>query len=322
MSRILIVDDKEDVRVELTDRIASMGGHETEGAATQEEALEKLARIEFDCVLLDLAIPFKFDGVARVENGKNTLKQILEMPDPPAVVIIPGTEFEGHALPVEVLELGASAFVTKPFDLNPVEPKIEMVLARRAARRAVETRNKETFQGGTLIRREDGIELCGVVVGGTRSDANIGRIIDVLAVKGPEHYRRFSATKVAAALGGISASTVANAIKAFRNKCEELLGAGQHDVIASEEGGGYQLRDWIQVVTECDPSPTGEAEADKATVVRHIKRHGSRTWRQLRSGIAIPDPRIKAALKALEEENTLALRGSGSNITYSLKEGI
>ena len=129
MKRILIIDDQEDVRAELRDRIESMN-HESEEAASQDEAIRKLEDLAYDCVLLDLSIPLKNDGVTRIDHGRNLLQRIVAMPSAPPVIVITSHGLNGHKLAVEMINLGAATFVGKPFEDDPVEPKIQMVLDR------------------------------------------------------------------------------------------------------------------------------------------------------------------------------------------------
>ena len=133
MNRILIIDDQEDVRAELRERIASMN-HESDEASSQEEAIRKLGELAYDCVLLDLAIPLKSEGITRIEHGRNLLLRIVAMNSAPPVIVITSNGLNGHKLAVEMIHLGAVSFVGKPFDDDPIEPKIQMVLDRKGGR--------------------------------------------------------------------------------------------------------------------------------------------------------------------------------------------
>jgi DNA-binding response OmpR family regulator len=319
MSRILVIDDHEDVREELKDRIHLMG-HESEDAACAEEALKKLEEMQFECVLLDLGIPVKFEGVARIDHGKNLLQRIVAMQAAPPVIVITTNGLDGHKLAVEMIELGAATFVGKPFEKDPVEPKIKMVLARRAANPQPTARAQKEFKGGVLVLHEDCIELCGVVVGGTRGNAYIRKVVELLAVKGPNnHLRKASAKDLAKAIGAqVSAPAVTSAIKEFRSACQQKLGGGANDVIVTHNGGGYQFADWIEVRIGRDQGIKNQIDQDKEGVLHQIKRHGERTRRQISDLIGMPVMRVKSALSALEADGLISLSGSGSNATYKL----
>lgn len=94
MSKILIVDDEEDVREELKDRVSSMG-HEHDDCASQEEARRLLEKGRYDLEVLDLAIPVKYEGVARVEHGKNLLQRIVSGESPPPVIVVTANGLDG-----------------------------------------------------------------------------------------------------------------------------------------------------------------------------------------------------------------------------------
>jgi CheY-like chemotaxis protein len=187
MKRILIIDDQEDVRAELRDRIESMN-HESEEAASQDEAIRKLEDLAYDCVLLDLSIPLKNGGVTRLDHGRNLLQRIVAMPSAPPVIVITSHGLNGHKLAVEMINLGAVTFVGKPFEDDPVEPKIQMVLDRKGGKGATAQKSDKAFSGGVLLLNDDGIELCGVIVGGVAAmlmalDDPTGGPILVLAPK-------------------------------------------------------------------------------------------------------------------------------------------
>jgi len=320
MSRILIIDDDKGDREELRDRIVSMG-HVTDEARSVQEALEKLKRTAFDCVLLDLGVPVNLEGRPRVENGQNLLGQIVAMPDAPPVIIITANGLNSHRLAVAMIEMGAATFVGKPFRDDPIEPKIAMVLERRAGARPASAASKpKEFRGGTLIVTHNGLELCGEPVGGGRKDASIRQIVQLLSVKGAEHYRRMSIAELANAIGGdVTPQTVVNAIKDFRKRCQRAVGARPQDVIVSTRGGGYRLADWIEVRFESD-SPVGSMlKSDKAAVIRTLQRCEECSRKELASQSGLSEARLAAALGALDDEGQLLIRGSGSGTVYSMK---
>jgi DNA-binding response OmpR family regulator len=321
MNRILIIDDEEEVREELKDRVASMG-HESEEAASQAEALRKLDELDFDLVLLDLTIPLKFEGVARVDHGKNLLERIVSQIGAPPVIVITAHEFDGHMFAIDIIDLGATTFVAKPFDENPVEPKIRMVLEKNQTRRRAAGQQPAEFKGGSLVLNDDGIELCGQVVGGTRGHGYIRRILEMLAGHKNGQYVKLSRDQLAEGIGGDAiAAGMASAISDFRTNCAEKLGCGRNDVIRTEAGGGYRLAENIEVKLGREERPLAQIEEDKAFVIRQIKRHGKRTRRQISDVGGITAVRVKAALSALDDEGKVTMTGSGSSATYSLVEG-
>jgi len=321
MSRILIIDDDDSVREELKERIESMG-HESEEAACQDNALAKLDEMVFDCVLLDLGIPVKYEGVARVDHGKNLLQRIVARVDAPPVIIITANSGPGHKLAVEMMKVGAKTFVSKPFDENPIEPEITWVLSTHRKKDNPGEPVKKTFSGGTLVLNSDGIEVSGVSVGGIKGNANIRRVVELLSQKNEKGiYRKLSAKTLAECISPqIAPATITSSIKDFRETCCNKLECGTNDVIKTNPGGGYQLAEWIEFRLGTEDSPLSQAEKDKAAVLQQIKKKAGRNRRQICDNTGIPATRVKSALSALVEGNVISLIGSGSAATYSIKE--
>jgi CheY-like chemotaxis protein len=103
-SRILVVDDEEDVQV-LVARILRDSGFDVDTASDGGEAIEKLRVVRPDLIVLDLMMP-GIDGWGVLEHLKTT-------PDPPPVVIVTArTDYGTFARGVRE---GGAAFVCKPF---------------------------------------------------------------------------------------------------------------------------------------------------------------------------------------------------------------
>ena len=324
MKRILIIDDQEDVRAELRDRIESMN-HESEEAASQDEAIRKLEDLAYDCVLLDLSIPLKNDGVTRIDHGRNLLQRIVAMPSAPPVIVITSHGLNGHKLAVEMINLGAATFVGKPFEDDPVEPKIQMVLDRKGDNGATAQKSDKAFSGGVLVLNDDGIELCGVTVGGVRGNAIIRRVVEMLAQKTGGKFRKASAQTLADALPtSVTPPTVTSAINEFRSQCTEKLAAahikcGKNDVILTVKGGGYQFAPGIEVRVGNEETPALQVDQDCELLLKQFRRRNKMTVKQVRDSVEIPATRVKTALAKLAGQKTIEIvSGSGSTTTYML----
>jgi len=321
MSRILIIDDEEGVRAELSERVDSMG-HEYEVAECVETALKLVHEVAFDCILLDLAIPVKFEGVARVDHGKNLLQRIVAMENAVPVIVVTANHKLGHKVAIECIELGAESFVSKNFDEDPVEPKIRLILAGKLSKRFPRTPARPEFSGGVMILHQDCIELCGKVVGGVKGNAYIRKVVEILADQKNGVYRKASAKQLAEAINEqTSPAAVTSAIIEFRRSCSTKVGCGDHDVIRTCPGGGYQLGNGIQVKIGRDESPKTEADSDRLKVLTQIKRKEARTRRQISDVTGIPQIRVRGALSRLEDEKLICHEGSGNNTCYSLTKG-
>jgi DNA-binding response OmpR family regulator len=324
MKRILIIDDQEDVRAELRDRIESMN-HESEEAASQDEAIRKLEDLSYDCVLLDLSIPLKNDGVTRIDHGRNLLQRIVAMPSAPPVIVITSHGLNGHKLAVEMINLGAATFVGKPFEDDPVEPKIQMVLDRKGDNGATAQKSDKAFSGGVLVLNDDGIELCGVTVGGVRGNAIIRRVVEMLAQRTSGKFRKASAQTLADALPtSVTPPTVTSAINEFRSQCTEKLAAahikcGKNDVILTVKGGGYQFAPGIEVRVGNEETPALQIDQDCELLLKQFRRRNKMTVKQVRDSVEIPATRVKTALAKLAGQKAIEIvSGSGSTTTYML----
>src|SRR6266576_5896098 len=121
MPTLLIVDDDDAIRGMLFDLLSDK--YECNTASMAEEALRYIEVQKYDAILTDIAMP----GLTGVE----LLKKIQEIDSTTPVILISGKGSEQD--PKDLLDLGAFAYVTKPFNLD----EIEQVVAR-----AVENREK------------------------------------------------------------------------------------------------------------------------------------------------------------------------------------
>ncbi len=104
-SKILVVEDTESLREVLIQVIASEG-YTVTGAATAEAALKILQREDFQLVLSDLKLPGK-SGLDFLRESKN-----ISCTTP----IIVMTAYGSIDTAVEAMKLGATDFITKPFE--------------------------------------------------------------------------------------------------------------------------------------------------------------------------------------------------------------
>jgi len=167
----------------------------------------------------------------------------------------------------------------------------------------------------------DRIELCGEEVGGVRGDALIRQILPHLARKNEKGcYLKPSRKDLASAIGSqTSEGVIASAIKEFRTKCTTQLGCDKHDVVITHRGGGYQMADWIVFKLGSEETIGTQADQDKSTVLREIRKFKKRTMRQIYERTDLTMARVKTALSRLDDDGAVSLIGSGSNAVWSLK---
>jgi len=115
--RILAVDNDADTREGLQ-RILSREGYEVDLGTDGIDALEKATRIEYDLVLTDLLMP-RLDGLGLL----NRLKDVK--PHLPVVILTAFGDWSNYA---RTLDLGAAAYLTKPFRIEELLERIRGIL--------------------------------------------------------------------------------------------------------------------------------------------------------------------------------------------------
>jgi DNA-binding NarL/FixJ family response regulator len=121
MLRILLVDDNrrflEAVRRFLARESFEVVGHALSGTS----ALEQVAQLQPDLVLMDLALPHM--------NGLEVTRRIKARPNPPRVIML--TLHDSPAYVAEAKAMGADGFVTKSDFGTQLLPVIQTLFAAR-----------------------------------------------------------------------------------------------------------------------------------------------------------------------------------------------
>jgi len=115
--RVLVADDERNLR-ELLVRELGRKGHEVDGVADGEAALERLADGGYDVVVLDMKMPRR--------EGIEVLRELAGTPEPPQVIVMTG--FQEVSTAVEAMKLGAYDYLTKPAKIEELD-----ILIRKAA---------------------------------------------------------------------------------------------------------------------------------------------------------------------------------------------
>lgn len=105
MEKILIVDDDEGL-VHFLDRFFAKQGYQVQVCTNGRSALELIARVPFDLILLD----YKMPGL----NGLDTLKEVRRTQVKTPVIIM--TAYGTTDTAIEAMKLGAYDYLPKPFD--------------------------------------------------------------------------------------------------------------------------------------------------------------------------------------------------------------
>jgi len=306
--KALVIDDDPEILEDVAEILDSMG-HEYDLAACQEEGRRLVAANEYTYFLLDLEIPVAPGKKARIQNGENLLREILDRHGlfGPPVIVITGHGKDGPGLARRMFHEGAIDFVNKPFPStgDTLDKAIRKAISRQARRRAMGQHplaspaptpaNGKRFRGGEMVFADDGVRLCGVkIISDKGTCRSIGILRQLRQKDANGRFVRLSAEELAQAIGAVGIGTVTSCIATLRRnaarRLQDQLGieCGPEGVIAHDEQG-YYLREWIRV-RGADESPCQDADTDSALwnrrqrwVIAQLKR-GVRVQRKMLQG--------------------------------------
>lgn len=118
MDKILIIEDNRDINLMLAEALLEEK-YEVKSVYNGIEGIKEAKENNYDLILLDIMLPYK--------SGDQVLKEIREFSENPVIVIsakdIIGTK-------IDLLNLGADDYITKPFDLGEVIARVATNLRR------------------------------------------------------------------------------------------------------------------------------------------------------------------------------------------------
>ncbi|MEE8525883.1 MAG: response regulator, partial [Thermoanaerobaculia bacterium] len=117
LPRLLVVDDEPAARRGIV-RSLGRGEYSFIECESGLECLERLEATAVDLVLLDLRMP----GL----DGRATLERILELPQPPPVVVV--TADSSLRTAIEAVKAGATDFLAKPYEIDELRWVVERAL--------------------------------------------------------------------------------------------------------------------------------------------------------------------------------------------------
>ena len=118
MKKIAIIEDDIDIRNMITKFLIHQN-YEVGSALNGKEGIELCQRVMPDLIILDLMLP--------VLSGDNVLKQLRTFTDIPVIVVSAKTMVQSK---IDLLQLGADDYMTKPFNLFELLARIEANLKR------------------------------------------------------------------------------------------------------------------------------------------------------------------------------------------------
>ncbi len=123
MKRVLIVEDDREIR-SLLKSFLQENDFDTYEAKDGKEASRLIAEEKYDIILMDMMLPF-ISGDTLIQELKSSSD--IEKRDTPVIVLSAKTMKDTR---LEVLRMGADDYIIKPFDLDEVLVRIEVVLRR------------------------------------------------------------------------------------------------------------------------------------------------------------------------------------------------
>lgn len=139
MSRILIVDDDEKVRLVIKS-YAESAGYLTDEASDGASAVKMIMTNTYDLVTMDIVMP--------VRDGFKACEQIRRFSRIPIIIV---SERSGTQDRIRGFELGADDYVTKPFSPRELVLRIKAVLSRMGDKKDATTGHHKYIDGGLTV---------------------------------------------------------------------------------------------------------------------------------------------------------------------------
>jgi DNA-binding NtrC family response regulator len=117
--RIMIVDDDQDLAESLAE-LLGIHGYTVDIACNGQEAVERVRNDDFDLTFMDVRMP--------VMNGVDSFFEIRKMKPSAKVVMMTGFK---EPMVSKALENGALGLLNKPFQLDDMLEKLQMVEAEK-----------------------------------------------------------------------------------------------------------------------------------------------------------------------------------------------
>lgn len=123
MKKVLIVEDDGQIRSLLADYLKE-NEYEPFEAKDGREASAKIAEQTYDIILMDMMLPFKSGDLLIQELRESSVEERKKTP----VIVLSARSVKDIRL--KVLRMGADDYIVKPFDLEEVLVRMEVVLRR------------------------------------------------------------------------------------------------------------------------------------------------------------------------------------------------
>ena len=144
MKKILVVEDDREIRKLLNDYLTE---HECEvkEAKDGKEAGDLIREENFDVILMDMMLPYK--------SGDTLIRELRDMDEEEKrktpVIVLSARSMKNTRL--EVLRMGADDYIVKPFDLDEVLVRIDVLLRRSEGEFSKTPAQEEDLAYGDLV---------------------------------------------------------------------------------------------------------------------------------------------------------------------------
>ncbi len=163
MSRILIVDDEDDI-CQILSYSLQTAGYQTLIAHSAEEAIPLVRTSTPDLILLDIML----DGMSGTQMAAYLRNEgLMTMP----VIFLTALGGENDVL--KGFQLGADDYITKPFRITEVLARVAAVLKRTGGNTEAQTADTLTYQGIVINHRDKSLTIDGTPVSITRKELEL-----------------------------------------------------------------------------------------------------------------------------------------------------
>ena len=170
VGRVLVAEDEPLIRLDIVETLKEAGYDVVGEAADGQEAIDLALDLEPDLCVLDIKMP-KVDGITATEE---ILKEL-------SCAIVMLTAYSQKELVQRASEVGAMAYVVKPFGPDDLIPAVEIALSRKAQIDALES------EVATLAERFETRK---------RVDRAKGLLIEKMEMTEPEAFRWIQKTSM------------------------------------------------------------------------------------------------------------------------------
>ena len=223
MSKILIVEDDKKLRQEL-ETFLNKNGFEAKGLDNFDNTIQDILEEKADLVLLDINLPYT--------DGEFVCKEVRKVSNVPIIMV---TSRDNEIDELMSLNYGADQYVTKPYNIQILLAKINVLLKRN--QNAGRNPEKIDCHGFVLNIAERAIEKDNQKMDLTKNEYNI--LYYLSTHKNEVVSRDEIMDYLWESEEFIDDNTLNVNIKRLRTKLEEL---GLHDRIETKRGQGYILK--------------------------------------------------------------------------------